>query len=192
MGRTREDSPEGRDSPQTKDPTHIRHGRGVTRTVQLLPIQARSTRAGVQSGRVVTPGPADDTYPTDPEQPNLGTPRGESAPGPEPRVEALEGAAAGGGQSGHGASDRARWRDGGFARIHPGTPGGSRLAGGNQAQVPGGGGPAVRNFEAHSDPAGPAQRETAEPAARPATVRARRPGSARDGPSPPPSALAHL
>jgi hypothetical protein len=31
-------SPEGRDSPQTKDPLHIRHGRGVTRTGQMLPI----------------------------------------------------------------------------------------------------------------------------------------------------------
>ena len=47
----------------TKDPTHIRHGRGVPQTGQLLP-RVRSTRAGVQIGRVVTPGSADDTYPT--------------------------------------------------------------------------------------------------------------------------------
>ena len=118
-------------------------GRGVTRTGQLLPIQVWSTRASVRSGRVATPGPADDTYPTPSRQfwGRLGVIRHRGwSPGSRERLPAA-------------ASRVTEYQTGPAGatvaptRIHPGTPGGSRLAGGNQAQVPGGGGPAVRNLE---------------------------------------------
>jgi hypothetical protein len=143
MGRTREDRPEGRDSTDQGPDSHQLIGRGVTRTGQLLPIQVWSTRASVRSGRVATPGPADDTYPTPSRQfwGRLGVNlhRGWS-PGSRERLPAA-------------ASRVAEYQTGPAGatvaptRIHPGTPGGSRLAGGNQAQVPGGGGPAVRYLE---------------------------------------------